>query len=409
MLKTPLLVLALPLLFACNSGDDGTDDGTPTCQNLPARIDAAGLSLNVPDREVNGCHYKAIDADNAECEQKDPDLSCLGVNEPLGTPIAVTFTGCVNSFGLAAQSDNLTVTILREAVGGTPVNPGYDVTGTPGSRAEKTPGAVIATALSTTVPKTTCSDLGRFSVAGIPTETPLIVRVTDQQFPNDERTYVDTYQYNVVLRNALIREGPDPTSALVADPAADCGANPCYIVDDVNTVVSQTFTTVALTAGVSQIEGDDDLYDGIGQGHIAGEVQDCSSDDTIQNAAVGVSSTVRKLAYFNVGLPPSLGNLEDPKVDQTRSVTNADGLYAAIAVNTQDGGQPVEIGASITRSICGHDGVCMCDGVEANPAYSGPDADGSEADVVVLGKRTIYVYPDSITIFSFDRLLYTAE
>ena len=31
--------------------------------------------------------------------------------------------------------------------------------------------------------------------------------------------------------------------------------------------------TVALTAGVSQIQGDDDLYDGSGQGHVAGEVR----------------------------------------------------------------------------------------------------------------------------------------
>jgi hypothetical protein len=200
---------------------------------------------------------------------------------------------------------------------------------------------------------------------------------------------------------------PEPDAPLVADASAYCPGNPCYVVDDVNTVVEQTFTTVALTAGVSQIEGDDDLYDGVGQGHIAGEVQDCSSDDTVQNAVVGVSSMVRKLAYFNVGFPPSLGNLEDPKVDQTRSLTNADGIYAAIAVNTQDGGQPVDIAAGITRSICGTDGICKCDGSKPNPIWTAADADGSEASTTILGKRTIYVYPDSISIFTFDRLLYT--
>jgi len=403
-----LCLFAIPLLFACNSGDDdGTDDNTATCQNLPSRIDASGLMLNVPDREVKGCRYQTVDAETARCMEIAPDLSCVGRAEPFGSPLQVTFVGCVNSFGLEAQSNDLTVTLLREELNDSPVDPGYDVAGTPGSQAEKTPAAVLGRAISTTVPNTRCVDLGYFSIDGVPTETPMIVRVTDQQFPNEDRSYIDTYQYNVVLRNSLIRMGPEPDAPLVADPATYCPGNPCYVVDDVNTVVEQTFTTVALTAGVSQIEGDDDLYDGVGQGHIAGEVQDCTSDDTVQNAVVGVSAMVRKLAYFNVGFPPSLGNLEDPKVDQTRSLTNADGIYAAIAVDTQDGGQPVDIAATITRSICGTDGVCMCTDGQPNAMWTAADADGSEADTIVLGKTTIYVYPDSISIFTFDRLLYT--
>ena len=407
MLRKALCLFAVPLAFACTSGDDDTDDKPQICNSLPPTVDAEGISLNTPDREVKGCRYEAVDDETARCTEIQADLSCLGNSEPLGSPLTVTFAGCVSSFGLEAQSNDLTVTVLREEVGGVPVDPGYDVAGTAGAQAEKTPNAVVGKVISTTVPKTKCFDIGYFSVPNVPTETPLIVRVTDQQFPNDDRAYVDTYQYNVVLRNSMIRQGPEPTDPLVGDPATYCPGNPCYVVDDVNTVVEQTFTTVALTAGVSQIEGDDDLYDGVGQGHIAGEVQDCSSEDTIQNAGIALSSPVRKLAYFNVGFPPSLGNLEDPKVEQTRSLTNADGLYAAIAVNTQDGGQPLDIAAAITRSICGNDGVCKCEGGMANPLWTEPDADGSEADAVVLGKRTIYVYPDSITIFTFDRLLYT--
>jgi hypothetical protein len=410
VLKRLFCLFAVPLAFACSGSSDDTtdDDGMPmTCQNLASKIDATGLSLNVPDREVSGCRYEAVDPETARCMEIEPDLTCLGQNEPLGTPLLVTFTGCVNSFGLEAQSNDLTITILREEDNGTPTDPGYDVNGTPGSQAEKTPGAVVGTFVSTAVPRETCSDIGHFEIANIPTETPLIVRVTDQQFVKEDRQYVDTYQYNVALRNSVIRMGPNPDSPLVADPTTYCPANTCYVVDDVNTVIEQTFTTVALTAGVSTIEGDDDLYDGVGQGHIAGEVQDCSNDDTVKNASIGISSMVRKLAYFNVDFPPSLGNLEDPKVEQTRSLTNADGLYAAIAVNTQDGGQPVDIAAAVTRSICGTDGVCKCENGMPNAAWTAADADGSEADTVVLGKRTIYVYPDSISIFTFDRLLYT--
>jgi hypothetical protein len=362
-----------------------------------------------PEREAKGCTYEAVDAETARCKEKAPDLSCLGQVEPLGNPIEVTFTGCVSSFGLEAQSDALTVTLLREQVGASAVDPGYDVLGAPPNRAENTPAALVGQVISTAVPQTRCTDLGLFEMPMVPTETPLIVRVTDQNFENDDRQYVDTYQYNVVLRNSLIREGPAPDAPVVPDPSTYCGANPCYVVDDVNTVIEQTFTTVALTAGVSQIMGDDDLYDGSGQGHVAGEVQDCTNDDTIQNAGISLSAMVRKTAYFNVGFPPSLGNLEDPKVDQSRSLTNADGLYAAIAVDTQDGGEAVDVAAAATLSICGTDAVCRCAGGTNNPGWTAPDADGTEAETVILGKRTIYVFPDSITILTFDRLMMTTR
>lgn len=403
-------LLALPLLAACSGDDDGDDTSKPPlCLDISGDIDAGGLSIKRPEREARGCRYSAVDADTAQCEEIEPDFSCLGESAPLGTPIDVTFTGCISSFGLEAQSDDLVVTVLREEVGGTPVDPGYDVGGTPGSRAENSPDAVLGRVISTAVQKARCTDLGHFELENIPTETPMIVRVTDQHLDNGDRAYVDTYQYNVILRNSQIRMGPMPTDMLVDDPATYCQTNACYVVDDVNTVIEQTFTTVALTAGVSQIEGDDDLYDGSGQGHVAGEIQDCTDDNTIQNAAIAFSADIRKLAYFDVGFPPSLGNLEDPNVDQSRSLTNADGLYAAIAVDTQDGGQAVEVAAAATRSVCGNDGVCRCMEGAANPAWTAPDEDGSEADTVVLGNRTIYVFPDSITILTFDSLLYTTR
>lgn len=409
MLRRSVL-LALPLLAACSGSDDGDDTSKPPlCLDITGDIDASGLSLKRPERAARGCRYSPVNDEMAQCEEIDADFSCLGQPAPLGTPINVTFTGCVSSFGLEAQSDDLVVTILQESLSGTPVDPGYDVGGTPGSRAENTPNAVVGRVISTAVPKTRCVDLGLFEVENIPTETPLIVRVTDQHLDNGDRAYVDTYQYNVILRNTQIRMGPMPTDVIVDDPATYCQTNACYVVDDVNTVIEQTFTTVALTAGVSQIEGDDNLYDGSGQGHVAGEVQDCSDENTVQNAAVAFSSEIRKLAYFDVGFPPSLGNLEDPNVDQSRNLTNADGLYAAIAVDTQDGGQAVEAAAAVTRSVCGTDGVCRCmDGAD-NPMWTAPDDDGSEADTAVLGKRTIYVFPDSITILTFDSLMYTTR
>lgn len=415
----PAGILLLPLGCGSSETTDNNENNTGgLCLNISGTEDVEGLAIQRPAREVDGC--RAVPGDSADeqvCEQIEPDLSCLGNTEPLGTPINVIFTGCVASFGLEAQSDDLTVTVLREVANGQAVDPGYDLAGPAGAQEENTPGALVGhdpdddTLLgqtrSKTVPRETCFDLGQFTLADVPTETRLVVRVTDQHVETSRRQYVDTYQYNVVLRNDQLREGPSPSDPLVTDPMTYCAANPCYAIDDVNTVFETTFKTVALTAGVSRIEGDDDLYDGTGQGHIAGEVQDCSSLDTVQNAVIAVDSPVKKLAYFNVGYPPGIGNLEDPKVDQSRSLTNADGLYAAIAVDSADGGQPVHIGAVVTRSICGEDGVCMCKDDKENPDWPGADTDEGRVDV--LGSRTIYVFPDSITILTFDRNLYTVE
>ncbi len=421
LLRRAVPAAGLLALTACGGSDTTTNNdnnGPGLCFDISGSEDVNGLSIKRPGEEVNGC--TAIDGsteDEQLCQETTPDLSCLGQTEALGSPINVIFTGCVNSFGLEAQSDDLTVTVLREMVGGAATDPGYDLDGAAGMQSENTTAALVGhdpddmtmtgQTRSKTVPRETCFDLGQFTFADVPTETPLIVRVTDQHVEKDRRQYVDTYQYNVVLRNDAIREGPSLSDPLVTDAATYCASNPCYVIDDVNTVFETTFKTIALTAGVSRIVGDDDLYDGTGQGHIAGEVQDCGSVNTMQNAVVGIDSPVKKLAYFNVSYPPAIGNLEDPKVDQSRNRTNADGLYAAIAVDAQDGGQSVQIGAIITRSLCGDDGICQCKDDAQNPAWSAPDT--NEAKVEVLGSRTIYVYPDSISILTFDRNLYTAE
>lgn len=408
-MKRILLLGAVSALVACSgSGDDGDDNiNPPVCFDVSGNETVAGLDIRRPEEPVRGC--TGIDGsreDERVCMEKTPDLSCHGEALPTGvdrTPVMVTFTGCVSSFGLEAQSDDLTVTILLEETNGAATDPGYVYDGTPaeGRDSEKTTAAFVGQVRSTAVPATQCTDEGAFSIENVPTETPLIVRVTDQHLNKADRQYVDTYQYNVILRNDLLRSGPTEGDPLVmASTCTSTGAGTCYVVDEVNTVFETTFTTIALTAGVSNIEGDDDLYDGMGQGHVAGEIQDCTSDDTMKNAVVSLSNAAKKLAYFNVDFPPAVANLEDPKVDQLRTRTNADGLYAAIAVDSQDGGQEITIGAAVTREVC-KDGVCACnaDGTKNEDPAAGPD-------VLVLGTRNVFVYPDSITILTFDELMY---
>lgn len=406
-MKLLLRVLPFAAIAGLSACSDNNGEDPPTgCINITGSVSEDGLSIRRPEEDAAGCIETVSTTPGAPpliCEKKEPDFSCKGMNEPLGTSHRVTFTGCVTSFGLSAQSDALTVTALLEASG---TDPGYDLFGVPGMQTEKTPSAFVAKTISRLVDSSECPDLGAFTLENVPTETPLIIRVTDQQFPTEERRYVDTYQYNIVLRNSLIRSGGTETSPLVTDPAATCAtAGACFVVDDVNTIFTTTFKTIPPAAGVSFIPGSDDLYDGMGEGHLAGEVQDCTSLDKVQNAVVALDVQPRKVAYFNVGFPPDPDDLDDAKVEGTRTRTNADGLYAAIGIGVTEGGQAVKVGAAITTSVCGADGICKCEGDAANPAYTA--ADTGEGESTVLATRTVFVYPDSITIMTFDRNLYT--
>lgn len=402
------LVLGVAAVGSWSCGKDegggGGGGGSNPCAAVPTET-VQGLEFLKPDLEPAACREVPVagDPEATQCEKKPaPDWSCLEQPRPLGAPASVTMRGCVETFGIGDVSYDLTVAVMREAVNGVPVDPGYDVAGPAGQQDEHTAGALFGQrVLSEKVAETVCADEGRFEVAGVDTETRLIVRVTQQNEDASRRSYVDTYQYNVVLRNASI---VDAAGMPVADPSG-CTPASCFVDENINTITIPTFKTIPRAAGVSVITGESDLFDGEGQGHIAGEVQDCTSLDTVQNAIVSIDGRARKLAYFNVDFPPERDNLADPKPEATRSRTNADGLYAAIGVDTQRGGTPVKVGALALQSRCGADGVCMCtDDGQPNPMWTAADA--GEGDVRVLGVRTVYVFPDSITVLTFDRTMY---
>lgn len=391
------------LLFAACSKDP-VDPPDPAMCTANLETVASGVTLKNPDRDPSGCHEIANPAGDpmTVCERKTPDFACVGRQVSRGVSVNVTLRGCVTTFGLGADSDDLTVTVLRERVNDMAVDPGYDVLGMPGMQDEHTPGAVIGRAISTEVPVAQCPDTGFYEIANVPTETDLIVRVTDQNLEESLRQKVDTYQYNFRLRNDSL---VDMNGSAVADPAS-CANTPCFVSEEVNTIAIATFRTIPRAAGVSVIRGESNLFDGDGEGHIAGEVQDCTSEDKVQNAIVGVSADARKVTYFNAGFDSSdgPGTLDDPKPLQTRPRTNGDGLYAAIGVETAQGGEPVTVAAAIKGTECGDDMICKCnaDGT-TNPAWSAPDANEGAR---ILGSRTVYVFPDSITIMTFDRGMY---
>ncbi|MBI4816413.1 MAG: hypothetical protein HY791_09145 [Deltaproteobacteria bacterium] len=412
----------LALASSCSKEDDGNsnnnnNNNNDQCINVSGTVTSDGLTLRKPEEAARGCIAKDKNGEGTcdeatgdepvcECEEKQPDFACLGAPANLGTPVEVTMRGCVEAFGLESTSYDLTVAIFDETNGGQATDPGYEVAGAAGAQAENTPAALLGKVLSARVDKAVCKDLGRFSLAGVPTETPLIVRVTDQNLDSDLRRAVDTYKYNVLIRNSAVK---DAAGNPVADPVATCTSpDLCFVEENVNTIETATFLTIPRAAGVSHIEGGMDLYDGAGEGHIAGEVQDCTSQDTVQNAVVAIDAESRKLAYFNVGFPPDRDNLDDAKPEGTRQRTNGDGLYAVIGVSTAVGGAPVKVGAVITPDLCGDDGVCQCNEDKTkNPSWTAADA--NEGAAKFLGSRTVYVFPDSITILTFDKNLYLSR
>jgi len=382
---------------------------TNMCVNISGNVEGLSITLPKPTVDAKGC-VETDDPNDEErsfCTEKaEPDFSCLGqADEFVGPSATVTMNGCVTAFGLGGDTHGLTVSVFRaETMDGQLIDPGYDLEGMAGAQADNTPSALLGRTVSTKVDASECEDEGAFEVEGIPTETELVVRVTHQNLDKDSREFVDTYQYNVRLSNGSIIDsmGNDVTDT------SSCDSSSCFVDETVNTITITTFLVIPPTARVSSILGSEDLFDGFGQGHIAGEVQDCSSEDTVQNAVVGIDGKAKQRTYFNVGLPPDRDNLADPKAEVTRTMTNADGLFAFLAVDTESGATQTEIGAAVLPSVCGEDGICECtEAGEKNPAWTAADA--GEGEVKVLGSRAVYVFPDSITLMSFDRSMYVSR
>ncbi len=410
MYKLTSAAALLAALAACGSDPSpATDAGPveePICPDVRGNVTADGLEIRRPVRDPVACREIPVPGateGETQCEQRVADFSCLGQTSTRTAPVLVTMRACVETFGINAPSNGLTVTVLPEKkADGSPADPGYDLSGVPGMQADRTPP--IGKVLSVEVDASRCSDLGFVEIPNVPTETDLVVRVTHQQVPAANRQYVDTYQYGVLLRSSAI---VDANGMPVASPEVACaGGTACFVDETVNTIQNATYQTIARAAGVTTIEGERNLYDGMGQGHVAGEVQDCTSQHSVQHAVVSVSAPVRKLSYFDVGFGANEGKLHKPGPSSTRTMTNADGLYVGLAVNTMPGGVPIKVGAAITPSVCGADGICHCNGDTVNPAWS--VADPGEAETKVLGVRTVYIFPDSITILTFDRGIFTS-
>ena len=196
-----------------------------------------------------------------------PDLSCLTNPGTLGTPMmgGVTLTGYVRLFSSGTDSAGVKVEVFEEN------NPNTD-----GSIKPTALGSYTTTmsdpvySMSDTLWDTNCTAPGcsyrQYTISGIPTETPLVIKTSDA---SGAALFATLYDYNIYFPNADVQMvGGKPTVSYDATAASSGDPN-----------------TVAGSVGLS-----------VTGGVIAGEVHDCASDPDgiltgvrLSGAAVGTT------------------------------------------------------------------------------------------------------------------------
>ena len=245
----------------------------------------------------------ADDYCNAAGGDGSPSIGCMmpGMYRAAGTSMDVTVYGVVDVFGNGGDADAITVEIYLEGADG-------QLGALVGSSA-----ASIASSCSETEDEIDndmvvgTRDLGFYSIAGVPTETPLIVKTS-----GNADFWKDLYTYNFYVFNDEV-DG----SGAAGDPCADAPPGPRFEYR-ARTLSRSDYNSIPLTAGVPG---------GItaGNGAVAGEIHDCD-DVRLEFAQVGVSPKPETLVYFNDNPSnplPQMGRMEG---------TSQLGLYSALNV-----------------------------------------------------------------------------
>lgn len=343
-----LLVVALgPALFGC--GDDGGPSGgdagsgedvmydeafagtctaalSCTAQQVATACTCVDTPLTDSVFETNrvGCGELPTEMGRARIPEDDfcdpaansgpPDLTCMmpGRLRTRGAVTMVTLYGVVDVFGNGGNADAITVEVYEEAADG---NLGTllgsataAITSACSEREDEIDNdMVIGT-----------RELGFYSIANIPTETPLIIKTS-----GNPDFWKDLYTYNFQITNDEVVDTDPAMEGCDTDVVQDCtmcrsggipsGARHKYRAR----VLSRSdYNSIPLTAGVPA---------GItrGNGAVAGEVHDCGNV-RLEFAQVGVSPLPETLVYFNDNPSNPL-----PQMGRTEG-TSLLGLYAAL-------------------------------------------------------------------------------
>ncbi len=335
------VVIGIGLVGGCTSG---TGNGSTSSSTGGASSSGAmgGCTETVPNTGRDPTVEATLQGGGA------PDFGCYMTADALGPSRPVRAHGCVAIFGVG----NEVKPGLQLSIYGITQNPGVDMPmyGTSDIAVDAASG---------------CESKGTWRAMNLPTNTPLIFKTFDTE-TGLNKTAVDSYQYNVVLRADRHDRDNDGDFEFEA-----------------NMVFVGTYTSIPALAGRT-IVGGTNITDGIGRAAMAGEFRDCQERSvggaTMFGSCVDQSA---KLTYFN--------GAEDPQPDVTRTTgTQTDGLFAIVNIKAS----------------------------RENPA-GGPELKGQRMEmegkvriggqVYSAGKAQVWTFPDSVTIYSPQGLLPTTD
>jgi len=279
-----------------------------------AELNASGEVVRTPEDDY--C--------DAAGDTREVNLDCMmpGSYIEAGESETLTIHGVVDVFGNGGDADAITVEIYREGENGALGELlGSSVAsiehGCAESENEIDDDMIVGT-----------RELGYYTISGIPSETPLIVKTS-----GNREFWRDLYTYNVYVRNSEVEREDPPTDACEGTAT---GARHFLRPR----IISRSdWVSIPLTAGVPE---------GIrtGSGVVGGEIHDCDNV-RIEFAQVGTNPSAVARTYFN-------DNPDNPlPVNSRTEGTSLLGLYAAldvpegpvdIATAARLGGQTVSLG-----------------------------------------------------------------
>jgi hypothetical protein len=356
-----LTLLAFATLLAAGCGNDSnpvqTDGGAGCFAGL---AEFQGVCLTPPTTEAVRTPCGDVTEFCDKTAMPAPNLSCLGMSKMHpATPATVTLTGFVHPFSSGKSNSTVTIQIFKAAdllAGGDPatapqVVPATTVNFDPATANDPTQfracdtdpmvGCVAVTPAACAVP--VCNDglMGRqdmgfychtvnnaptcsmrlrweprYTIAGVPTNTQLVIRATGANGMADQ-TWAALFSWNVFLASDDPSCGGDPLATDCLDTSNM--ASPKYQLN-VNTLSQSDYTNIPVAAG---------LAGGIsnGQGAVAGEVHDCDNI-RVGNVQVGTKPGGDRLTYFN-------GNPYNTLPDSGRAAVGTDrlGLFSSLNVS----------------------------------------------------------------------------
>jgi hypothetical protein len=358
----PIALAAALLVLGCGgSNDNHGGDGGSDCEMLPGGTGCFFAPTLAAARTQCGdvteyCDTTGVDA---------PNLACLDQSGPLpgALPDRVTLTGFVHVFSSGPDSSNVKVQIFDAAMVTASDPRGLQALGTVTAKLDPTTqracdadgakGCSLPLANGCALPVCNdglggrsddhkyCRDNGaggecsdrlrwesRYSIANVPTNTRLVIRVTGPAGVSDA-VWATTVSFNIFLStNDRACTSLSDTDCLdSSDPTA-----PKYQLN-VSALSAADYVNIPTISGLSG---------GItaGQGAMAGEVHDCDNV-RVGNVEVVTTPGADRFTYFN-------GNPVKTLPDASRASVGTDRLGLFAALNEKPGAVHVEAGGALS-------------------------------------------------------------